>query len=587
MLINDYFGQNIPFLQFLFQGGTLEAGGALRQLCGKGSFFMLVDFYNPMLSVWEPILEKWRLESELVSNAEEMGLVISSPHTMQLTATGMMLEKVLATYSLLQHDAGHSTGFMAEISVRNLLGTGIDVKLVDSFTNYALASLSGEVTEPVPLFFDRTGVDEGRRNSRLPTMVNAHFGGVLEGERHPLLQLPLQCVAPRMYTLQLTPAHLNAVDVEYDPITVEYFENQRYDPLTRQWRAPFVPMDPPFESDVHGKGVNVPFLSNCGDFWFWLGGWIIDMRGDDRNEVDRDGYEYGTSFKSLCVERPFQRRKKQPMDCVRRRKLFRTKIHTNGEDFSINRTLTIFWNVEHTSNGTRLVTIRSGIQFTNQLPYAVMLSVSRNAFEVASEFGPIEAGATFSLPLVCSSTYLSRIRSVGCNSSWSTPFTSALLPTDYKTKFDIECVSTEDKEIFYLQAYAMQSGKSLTIILSAYIEVHNRLPCAMRYRCEADNGSSEEGYLRSGCSVKLVHTNLRPGARLAIQAGSLGWSEAVEIDSQGLSDCTIELPGAMDLRTGLKLCLECAEEINRKSISLVVYSKGALVDRSGLYISIR
>ena len=560
------------------------AGGLLQQLSGKGSSSFTIDFYNPVLSVWEPVLEEWTMETEVLSKDLDCAVVISSPHIMQLTVTGVMLEKVLATYSLLQHDAGHSSGFMAEISVRNLLGTGIDVKLVDSFTNYALASLSGEETEPVPLRFDRTGADGGRRDSQLPTMVNAHFGGVLEGERLPLLQLPLQCVAPRMYTLQLTPEHINAADVQYEPITVEYYENQRYDPLTRKWRAPFVPLDPPFESDVRGGAVE------CESFeqgWEWLDNSMPDLQGDDCSEVDGDGYEYGASFKSLYAEHPHQRRCRQKSDIVRRRRMIRTRIHTASEDTGKKRSLTVFWDVDHTSDGTRLVTIRSGIQFTNQLPYAVMLSVSRNAFKDASEFGPIEAGATFSLPLVCSSTYLSRIRSVDCNSSWSTPFTSALLPTDYKTKFDIECVSAEGKEFLYLQVHSMQSGRSLTVTLSSYIEVHNWLPCAIRYRCVADSGSSEEGYLYSGCSIKFIHTSLCSGARLAIQAGSLGWCEPIYIDAEEHSECTIELPESSDRQKSLRLSVERAMNVNMKSMSLSVYSKGAVIDRSGLFVSVR
>jgi hypothetical protein len=581
VLINDYYGQNTPFARAVVSGLSSSVGGLLRQLGGHGSFMMRLDYYNSGLSLWEPILEHWQLSVALDSNTEEVVLAVSSLHTMQVTITGAFLEKLLQSYSLLTKLDGsnfiHESA--PEISVRNLLGADMGVTLVDSlFGDKRVSVPGGIIGDPVALSFVRSGRDKAE--TQTSGFVNVEFEGGLKYERLPLLQLPLKPVEPRLYNLQLLPALHEVAGLYQDPLIVEYFQNERFDPLLGTWRQPFLPIDPPFESNGRGKPTNAT-RQTLPEGWEWLGDWIVDMRGVESGAIDSDGWEYGTSFGSLCVDRASMRRTRRQMDSVRRRKFIRFRVVRKGAE-SERRPLSVLWSVQQNQNGTREVTLRSCVEFVNVLPYAVMVAVSRRSAseEEPVEFGPIQVNQSFPMPLMCTNSSSARLRPVDWPHGWSDPFMCGVLPLDYVTKYAVEC-KCNDAAALFIEVHSFQKNKCLQLTMATYAEISNWLPCDIQYSLSADPGYVETGALQSGKTDRLAHIDVRCGVKLSIHAGSLRTQGfAVPIDCSANSDFRMILCDARG-EAALNIKVETSISATR-GISVIVYSPFALVDRSGL-----
>ena len=198
-----------------------------------------------------------------------------------------------------------------------------------------------------------------------------------------------------------TMATARSRSVLLEPIVEEVFEYSRYDPITGKWRKPFLPGDPPEWTDASGtvkRDIQSITLKQSGQ-WEWLDKWSIDT--DTGNvlgeEVDKEGWEYGTVFSNFSIAS--RRRSHHAMDCVRRRRWTRTRIPTAASIDERFRPLSVFWDVKALSNGTRRVDLRSGLQVTNLMPFAVLISLSYSGWAEDATFGPIEEAATFNVPL--------------------------------------------------------------------------------------------------------------------------------------------------------------------------------------------
>jgi hypothetical protein len=247
--INDYNGQNVPVIRALLDGTTFYAEGSQYKTQGEGSLIASTDFYNPRLSVWEPMMDRWHPSLSYTSWTVGSSIELRSDHTMQLTVSGTMLEVLLQTYSLFfRMDDVAERDEVPDVLISNFLGSDTGLEIFDSSTGVAIMTLMGLESKPLP----RVAGGGSRRRSvyslrNTPGVVDIHFTGVFGEQRLPLHHLPLNVSKPRAYNLQPRPvqgpedsqnagsssAHSQPVVLE--PIVEEVFESSRYDPLTGRY----------------------------------------------------------------------------------------------------------------------------------------------------------------------------------------------------------------------------------------------------------------------------------------------------------------------------------------------------------------
>ena len=241
--INDFNGQNVPVLRFILDGTKYFADGNEEISSGEGSFTAIAEFYNPRLSVWEPILDKWHPTLTLTSWSTGSYIDIKAEQTLQLTVSGIMLEKILQTYYLFfEEDSSTQREEVPDILISNSLGPGIAFDVYDSATNKKLLSLKDTETKPIPR------VSNQIRLNHIISVADIVFTGPLGTQRDPLRHLPFNINRPKICNLQIRPlgGEGKAVDgfdksdnvqdmsisTILEAIEEEVFENARYDILT-------------------------------------------------------------------------------------------------------------------------------------------------------------------------------------------------------------------------------------------------------------------------------------------------------------------------------------------------------------------
>ena len=295
-------------------------------------------------------------------------------------------------------------------------------------------------------------------SSLFPTLFDVKVMGGLENERSPILNLPLNVNKPRPYNLQLsgyyssyqatgtgtaTPqSERNEYDIEgrdmsgsndgdgvsggwknkavaSEPIVEEVYENERYYPLRMSWLGPskaLIPVgDPPSRwTDLLSHAMPSPTdfklpssTSGSGSGnWVWIeSDWQVDKTGQVGVEVDENGWWYSTSFHAFVSSTKHHRRCFKPLDSVRRRRWYRTRVQlitpatsssTTGNKKNINKTATViapnsthavkqvserplqslvvFWEPKiDPASGARSVTIRSGLEIKNTLDFSILV----------------------------------------------------------------------------------------------------------------------------------------------------------------------------------------------------------------------
>lgn len=246
--INDFNGQNTPVVRLVLDGTHYNADGTGDVVSGEGSLTATAEFYNPKLSVWEPVLDKWRPSLSLTTWTVGSFLEIRSDHSLQLTVSGIMLERTLMTYSLFfEYDGKAQRMDVPDMLLCNSLGDGIAFDVYDSATHTKLVSLSNLEMKAVP------NVQSQANMNHISSMADVVFTGNFGIQREPLRQLPFNINRPRVCNLQnLQSAQGKSSSGVYDektqsqkvsiaasavlePIVEEAYENARYDPLTTRY----------------------------------------------------------------------------------------------------------------------------------------------------------------------------------------------------------------------------------------------------------------------------------------------------------------------------------------------------------------
>lgn len=233
--INDFKGQNVPVVRFTLDDTNYHSESKENISSGEGSLKASAEFYNPQLSLWEPILDRWHPSLSLVTWPLGTVVEITSEATMQLTVSGIMLEKLMQTYSLLfEDDTTAQREEVPGILICNSLGPDIAFDVYDGARAKKLMSLENAQVKPVPV-----PQSSSQSNVRqLLSIADIQFTGEFGAVRDTLRQLPFNLNRPKICNLHVidipdekTPAEKFAPTPVLEPIVEEVYENARYDLL--------------------------------------------------------------------------------------------------------------------------------------------------------------------------------------------------------------------------------------------------------------------------------------------------------------------------------------------------------------------
>lgn len=249
--INDYNGQNVPLVRTTLYGCTFFAEGNELTTRGEGSVIMSADFYNPKISVWEPIMDRWHPSLSLTLWALGSSVEIKSDHTMQLSVSGAMLGVLLQAYSsVFRSQNVTEREEVPDVLISNFLGTDIPVEICDSASGVQIMILKGNQSKPVPrVLGSKTHTRSSFSLRNIPAVVDLNFFGTFREQRQPVRHLPFNISKPRACNLypKLVPMvgrdfpggetrsdggqQLVSLPIVYEPIVEEVYESARYDPI--------------------------------------------------------------------------------------------------------------------------------------------------------------------------------------------------------------------------------------------------------------------------------------------------------------------------------------------------------------------
>lgn len=597
VVVNDFNGQNLPILKLSLNGTTFTADGALQSLNGSGSLILALDYFNPRVFMWEPILEPWfpYLELKTGSDGTKINISQADSECFQISVTGTMLESLMRTYSLLlQADDTNDRTVASAATFQNLLGVPIeiydgDTKLFDL--------IDGSTKNLSRLQTAERGHGSGhvRTTAQLTKCFSVAFLDKMKQDRQPILNLPVNISKPQSY--QVLPLRPVASESR-SPVVEDIYEMERYQPLSGSWKAPFMMNDPPQWATIDYKPRDISDISlPPGGGWEWQGQWTVEVaaqpkRGENFDpETDLAGWEYAANFSAFSSSNK-RRGKPQTFDYVRRRRWVRTRVPEFSEDNDGTRPLTLFWDVQLLPTGCRRVLIRSGFQIRNALSFPVLVKLANSVYKSDFELGPIEPDAIFFVPILYASSSSLCVKPSGSNCQWSQLLQCSHSTMDYERSFNIYCSQSPTQSI-YFKAIISKVEKSTVVILSPLFNLENRLPCILKYRVVTELSQQsdklpvpvEEGCLEAGESCLLYHISDAERARISISAGHLGWSQYIYLVGGRKNVVPLGLPTQLG-PIGLHVLLRVETGMDSTE-QITICSQGALVDRSNLGICVR
>jgi hypothetical protein len=349
----------------------------------------------------------------------------------------------------------------------------------------------------------------------------------------------------------------------------------------RRWRQPFLFGDPYEWTDASGTvSKDILSIQLNSDRWEWLGQWAVDMDAVVGDEIDKEGWEYSTSFSNFSIAS--RRRSSHSMDCVRRRRWLRTRVPVAGSVDERFRPLTVFWDVQVLQSGTRRVDVRSGLQVRNVMPFAVMFSLTGSAWEGTAEFGPIAEDQTFNVPLMRATATSITVRPACFPYAWSQKVACCLQTHDFSSMRDIHCEAQGlagdeggDLSPVCMRMLCCQTSKSREVSIYPFVTIANRLPCDVQYSCISSDKRRDEGILLSGSTCKLTNISLASRPNISFRLGDYMWSAPHTVDPLQSDPLRVDMLGstgavAVVLTMLVKTCP------NTGVVEVCVYSKGML-----------
>lgn len=609
ILINDFAGQNIPYLRCGINGATLEMNGPSAALCGNCSFFVTSDFFNPNTFIWEPFVEKCMPAIKLASDMETVKVDFSIDKTLQISTSGVMLESLLHTYSLLlgieDEEGGKSKKrkkreIIPDYLIKNYLGSNLDLLISDPISGKKMFVVSADPHNGCSIVSSEESIEElegvtkrhrgrvdnvaelyvynarisgsdskikGKMLGQEQKSVNAHVLGIFEGQRLPLTRLPLVAMHKTTYYLQPAAGTSNSIShysTVAKPFIEEVFENQRFDPVMRVWRKPFLSGDAYEFSDINGitertkENIHLPQPGkdqrSFNLEWEWQHDWEVDISSfanvlsadDDPNmlrssrektaasaSLSKDeGWVYAPSFNTLSS----MHRVKRAVDMVRRRRWIRARAPKALKLHDPIRPLTVVWDVIPQQNGSSVVEIRSTLQVRNLLPYPVCISLHNSAWDSDVEFLNIASLETFNVPLLYA--YASKIKMKPADSLFSgydySEYVSCNIHSQeyYKSRV-MCCLSSQNSATSATQippisckSLLVQENGSLMVSFMPHVRILNTLFSNLEYKCCIGDESVEVGVIEPANNAVFCYASTDdPRMKFAFKVGDFEWSD--------------------------------------------------------------
>lgn len=346
-----------------------------------------------------------------------------------------------------------------------------------------------------------------------------------------------------------------------EPIVEEAFENERYDPITGQWRKPFLLGDPEEWTDASGTinraPQNIQLVDSISQQWEWLDNWAIDMQGIIGVEIDNEGWEYSSSFSSLTIAS--HRRISMQLDCVRRRRWTRTRVPKATDMMEHLRSLFLFWDVKVLKNSCREITIRSCIQIRNNMPYDIEVLLQYKAWTGEGIVcGPIAPQDVFDVPLMYSCATFIKVRPLSSYNWSSVAISSSIQQYDFSLVKDIVCdpltelSESPSRSPMSIRVACKQFNKCLFITLQPLIVLKNIMFSDIKYRLFCNDKRKESGVINAGNEHKIVHLDTISDAKICIRVSHYDWCIPQKIDMLYTNLSTIE-EGKIEQRESIKI----------------------------------
>jgi hypothetical protein len=632
----------VPLLKLTAAESVFSLEGR-EKIHGEGSTIMKADYFNCLVSNWEPVLEPWKPTISIISEGMDHSVEICSEHTLQLTLSGSEIQTLLKLISFydessknfnsLKDRRGSYLYVESRLTFNNSLGETVVLEVYDSLSGKMVTQLSSEnQTEPF-LFQKESELNRRKEHLKSPSSVNVVVKHPLIGERQPLIDLPLNILKPKPYFLHSSRKEHpgketgNSIDTTVDPIEVEVFENQRYDPLTGSWGKPYLFNDPQQYTDSFGIVQNADFIpssdgaGDCddglrnSDCWEWFGQWEVDMDGAIGREIDIYGWEYGASFSSFSDDSCRRKGNIEFTNIVRRRRWIRMRIPKvrtlySDQDYW-KKSLICIWDVKLLKDGIKYIEMKSAFTIQNDLGIGVSISLDlegRGEHVVER----IPGNSEYNVPLVYSTS--SRIKFkplliekndelVTSSSSYMWSDYCVCKTSSYESKVvkTISCppINANDSaqsEVSF-RVWIIRKNRTIKLILAPFVTITNKLLCGVHYRLLGFTSTfpaslSEEKKIVPGESAKMYHITSNQELKLSFQIGAYQCSSPISISlekakTERIISMETEVVGNMPSNSILPICMKSIISEITGSIEVEVYFQIAMINRSSISLSVR
>lgn len=583
MLINDYNGQNAPLIRFDALHTDFSANGALVGLEGDGSIILLAEYYNSQLGCWEPVMEKWK---PLIGIKRDVtGTIISVSHNrlLQLNVTGELLKCIVGAVSLVsrigKEGSYKSRKDTVPLSFRNELG--VPVEIVDHKSKQIMASLTDEVICDSPKDVLKLDVDAGFDLSAIPE-VDVYLGGEYTDIYAPLQRLSTRSRKPKVFHLHTISEEVAAFGSSAQimaPVSEEVYQYSRYNFVKNCWEQPWSKVGDPHEwADVLGKGNKNPKTFQLPHSWEWVDkDWKVDMSGIVGKEIDKDGWEYATSFPAFTLTNP--KHTKQPTDCVRRRRWIRRRAIHQTMEVNVSRSLAsnLVWEVVTNADETKTILLKSTKVIKNELSVPIEIT-----FDTLSQSIMVLAPRTScSLPLRHVGNQYFQMRPQGGNYSWS-PYIPFVSEGSQRPDSLIRSKCDDHRQRAFWFGYYLHGRDNINnVILHPIMEVYNFLPCPLQCSFSSDDGLSDSIAMEAGASSPVTACGIRDLIPTVFSIGPYSGAEAFPLPPR--DDHVLKRIMLYDSSGNNSLTISVKLKMNTAGVlSMVVYTSLLFVDKSGL-----
>lgn len=386
ILINDYQGRNNPLLKLDVTDIAFGLSGPANHLGGDGKLLITLDYYNQVLRVWEPVMEPWEPKLELLFYDGNVNFSVEfTNNTIQFNITGGMLKCLMNTIDLLTKLNKRLIGDEQQKKICEKNSSLITItNNLDCIVE--IMSLSNETREKfLPYETKKLSIKKfkNERFGKFSQFVNMSIYDI-NGSKviTTLYNLPLTSYKLKVYPCFTNDSNNSSKDILV-PVVETVYEYSKYNFLKRRWTGSSGNTgEPPHYSDIlMSKDLDInKYVLPEG--WVWLeSNWRPDLSGKIGEEIDTEGWEYGSSFSAF--HHNSHRRVKIASDTVRRRKLVRTRIYKSSSNYSsgLQSSLKISWDTKANDDESIDLFIRTSKIIENNLQIPLEVGLNFNGKE--------------------------------------------------------------------------------------------------------------------------------------------------------------------------------------------------------------